>query len=232
MQIGRIVLKLRADKTSFGNNIYGAAELNLAVTNTLTGPEKFAFVIPVSEDVKENEYHPGVNQLVYERFAVIVALPSDTTQKDKTGIRAYDALHDARGELFRTLVGWDLGYDGMVYYRAGKMIGIDRAWLWYQFEFEYTARISSNPDGYGEMETTTVDDRKQVSQLPDFNDVWAQYILTPSVKWETLENGPEIHLPVTLVAADMTQFVDLTDDPNAGGYGTAFAHAFNFFVRS
>ena len=231
MQLGRIVLKIRAAGTSLGANVLGAADLNAVMTNTFTPKMPIAFVIPVSEDAKENEYHPAVNQIVYERFGVIVAIPTDGTQKDKTGLLAYDQLHDMRAELFRPLVGWDMGFSEAIYYRGGKLIGIDRAVLWYQFDFEYKSRIVSNPDGFGEIETTTIDDRAPVSSLPDFDRIWAQYILTPSVKWEDLMNDPSMDLPETLVPADMTQFIDLTDDPDAGPYGSGFARAFDFFIR-
>jgi hypothetical protein len=55
MQLGRIVLKIRAAGTSLGANVLGAADLNAVMTNTFTPKMPIAFVIPVSEDAKENE---------------------------------------------------------------------------------------------------------------------------------------------------------------------------------
>ena len=230
MQLGRIVLKLRATNTSLGSNIFGAAELNLAVSNTLTGKSPVAFVVPIEEEVRDNQTESGVNQLLMERFSVIVALPTDTTQKDKTGIIAYDALHNMRAEIFKPLIGWDMGYDGLIFYRSGKMLGIDRGWLWYDFEFELQARIISNPDGYGEVQYTQVDDRQQPSQLPTLDHVYAQYILSPSVNLTDVLNDPSISLPINLVTPDMTQMVDLTIDNKAGAFAKAFARAMKIFI--
>ena len=231
MQLGRIVLRLRAITTSFGNNVFGAAELALAVNNTLTANEPVAFVIPLEDDAPANVMDPYTSQVMIERFAVIVAVRADYPGDDETGLIAFDSLHTMRDELFAALVGLDLGYEGPVYYRRGKLLGIDRAYLWYQFEFEYTTRIVTGTDGQGVIETHEVDDPAAVSSLPDFNSIYTQYILSPSVNLREVQNDPALDLPVDYLTPDMTQFIDLSGYPGEGSFSDAFRGAFDFYIR-
>lgn len=231
MQLGRIALKLRAANTSLGNKIAGAAELDVAVRNTLN--TDFAFVIPLAEDCAVNEYDPSINQKLTERFGVVVALQMDASQKDKTGIGAYDRLHDVRAELFKPLIGWDMGFSDSIYYRGGRLIAVNRGYLWYQFEFEYESRVVVDIDGYGEIEETTIDDRRPAGELPDFDSIYVDYILKPSVKWnDFVDTYPYPILPDDIKDPDMEQYIDLSEDLNAGAFTNAFASGFDFYKRS
>jgi hypothetical protein len=228
MKLGPIVLLLRTSDTSFDNRIAGAAELDTAFRNTLT--QESAFVIPLAEDAPINDIQPGVSQKITERFGVVVALKTDTSQSRKLGLSAYDRLHDIRNELFAPLVGLDLGYEDLIYYRGARLLDMHRGYLWYQFEFEYTSRASIDAErGIGVIETRPVQDRQQVSQLPDLDDVFTQYILHPSVKWDDLqaENPGGVSLPVNAQYPDMETIVDFTDNPYDGPFASAFRSAFD-----
>ena len=231
MQLGRIVIRVRTNNTVLGNNVFGAAELALAVNNTLTANEPVAFVIPLEDDAPANIMDPNTQQVMIERFAVIVAVRADYPGDDETGLIAFDSLHDIRDELFSSLVGYDLGYEGPIYYRRGKLLGIDRAYLWYQFEFEYTSRIITDTNGAGKLETHEVDDPAPPSTLPDLNSIYTQYILSPSVNLREVQNDPALDLPVDYLTPDMTQFIDLSGYPGEGSFSDAFRGAFDFYIR-
>jgi hypothetical protein len=223
MILGAIALKLRSATTDFENRIAGAAELDLAIRNTLRN--EMAFVIPLTDDANINVKDASVNQLLTERFAVIVAIAADASQKDKTGIGAYDRLHDIRGQIFKPLIGWDQGFEGLIYYRGGRLLEINRGYLWWQFEFEYTSRISVHEDGYGFVEETTVDDIDQ--DLPYFDKLYAQYLMWPSVKWRDLKRSDyNIELPDDVSNPDMAQLIDFSDNPLEGGYDTGYSGGF------
>lgn len=211
MKIGPIVLKLRMASTRFGDFIAGAAELAYALSGTLT--KEVAFVIPLTETAKANNLDSGINQLITERFGIIVALDNATTDKDKTGLTAYDTLHDIRTEIFGAILGWQIpGTEDIVSYGGGRMAGITRATLWYQFEFVTTTRISD-------------DDGVDVGAdgLDDFNTVYAQWVLSPSA------NLPVGGVPVTIFEPDMESIVDLTDDPRYGAFGSGFGIRFDTY---
>lgn len=228
MKLGPIVLKLRLANTRFGNLIGGAVELGIAMNNTLS--KDMAFVIPLAEDATENLMYSAIEQSLTERFAVVVAIANDSTQKDKLGIGAHDVLHDVRDDLFHELIGWDMGYDGQIYYRGGRVVDINAAYLWYQYEFEYKSRLVNDTDGFGHLQYTTVSERQLRSQLPDMDKFYVQYIMTPSTKWENLEYE---RLPVAAADIDMAQYISTSDIPNPdrGAYNFAFMTGFDFYKK-
>lgn len=169
MRIGPIVLKLRLAETRFGNRIGGAADLVRVLENTFE--KEVAFVVQLSETAPPNLYDNGLNQEITERFGVVVALDNGSSDRDKTGLTAYDTLHEVRSEIFRAILNWQMdGFESTVYYSGGRVVDINRANLWYMFEFEATTRITDS-DG--------VDNG--ASELPDFDSVAAQYEL---MNWE------------------------------------------------
>ena len=233
MRIVPIILRLRAADTRFKNNIGGSAELDLARRNTLK--KDMAFVIPLNEDVAANQNDNEINQTITERFSVIVVLANDTSQSDKTGIIAYDLLHEVRSQIFRALLGWEIyGADSMIYYAGGQLMNIHAAYLWYQFDFEYRVRIMGF-DGYADLEGSQLDlegelrEKIQISQLPELQKIYTNYILWPSADLPYTgdlpvdDNYPDIALP------DMATIVDIDDDPNPGAYDRGFSSGFDFY---
>lgn len=230
MILGAIALKLRTATTDFENRIAGVAELDMAIRNTLKN--EMAFVIPLVDDAVGNTIESSTEQKMIERFGVITAIATDTSQKDKTGLTAYDRLHDIRNQIFKPLIGWDMGFEGLIYYRGGRLLEINRGYLWWQFEFEFESRITVHKDGYGYVEETEVDNRQQVSQLPDLDTIYAQYLLWPSVKWRTLLSTDfNIELPGDISDPDMAQLIDFTEDVLEGGYNTGYATGFDFYKK-
>ena len=212
MKIGPIVLKLRLAETQFGNKIAGAAELDYALRGTLQ--EEMAFVIQLAEAASPNELDAGINQKVTESFGVIVMLNNATSDKDKTGLTAYDSLYDVRTQLFSALLGWQIpGTEDLVSYAGGSILGINRAQFWYQFEFKTVTRIDDD-DG--------VD--VGADELATFDSIYAQWAITgPSGKefadWGDF--GDSIYPP------DMESMVDFTDNPKDGEFGKGFGIKFD-----
>ena len=210
MQIAPVVLRLRLASTRFENRIAGAAELALALSGTLQ--EEVAFVIQLGETCPPNEYDNHINQVVTERFAIIAAIKNDTAQSDKTGLTAYDSLYSFRQELFDAILGWQMDQaESLVYYRGGRVVEINRAWLWYQFEFEFTMRLGND----------VVDN---TGDLNYFDTIFAQYVLSPSA------DLPVENLPVNIFAPDMEQLIDFTESPNAGEFGKGFSPKFDTYT--
>lgn len=216
MQIGPIALKLRLAETRFGNNIFGAAELAYALEYTLK--QDCAFVIQLGETASTNQYDGAINQKITERFGVIVALDNGSSDKGKTGLIAYDKLFDIRAQIFKAILGWQMsGTESPISYGGGKIAGINRAYLWYQFEFVVDIRIDDD-DGID----TGAD------ALPDFDDIYAQWVLAPSVKSVAVEGASA--LPVTTIDPDMTSIIDFTSNPDVDGpFGRGFGIVFDVY---
>jgi len=233
MRVVPIILRLRAANTRFGNNIGGTVELDLARDRTLKSD--LAFVIPLNDDANLNPLDNGSNQLITERFAIIVALANDTTQKDKAGIIAYDLLHNVRSQIFRAILGWEIkGAESPIYYIGGQLMNINAAYLWWQFDFGYTCRTVEF-DGYVDLVGSELEDegelreKLQISQIAELQRIYANYITWPSSDLPNDsdlpldDNYPDVSLP------DMAQLVDLSDDPNPGAFGRGFGSGYDFY---
>ena len=196
MKLGQLVLQLRNSTDLFPNAIGGAAEYVLARESTLT--KEAAFVLPLEEAAGDNLQDTINEQKLTERFAVIVAIKNDTNFPDKTGFTAYNRLHDIRKEMFKAYLGLDIARlygsddtisESLIYYRGGQLLDLTRAYMWYQFTFEYYVYIES--------------EQFDTSSLDDFNKIWTDYVLSPD------DNLPvEESLPVDLFAPDMTQMIN------------------------
>lgn len=148
MRLGLIAAKIIAASTRFENRVGGTVELDLAITSTLQ--KDMAFVVPLGETASPNENDTIINQLVTERFAVVVALASDTSQRDKSGITAYDTVDDARADIFHAILGWTMpDTDYFISYAGGSILDFSRAYLWYEFDFDCAVRIGQD-DGVTE----------------------------------------------------------------------------------
>ena len=218
MKLAPIVLLLRASGTVFGDHIAGAAEFSAVKADTLE--EDTAYVLPIPEVALPNTTDGEVIQKLLEGFGVVVAIRNDTSQADKTGILAYDRLNDIRTQLFGTLIGLNLGpaldstvddsYQVLtpVIFKGASPIGFNSAWLWYLYEFEFTAEISETP--------------KELN-LDDLNTISAQWVLTPSAQIPKTGAEP---LPGD-INADMESIIDFTENLLAGGFSKGFSSGFN-----
>lgn len=217
MKLQPIVLKLRVAETRFNNKIAGAAQLALAMTNTLY--EEMAFVIQLSEVASRKEYDSGINQKITERFAIVVALKNDTESTDKTGIIANDLLFTVRAQLWKALLGWqmDEGEESLIYYSGSRLLRIDPSYLWHQYEFEVEMRVDN-------------DDGVDLGETDAFNSIYAQYVLTPDSQIPITGETPK--LPASLSDPDWATLIDLTDDDSAGGFATgAFGFGFDLYNK-
>jgi len=222
MKLGPIVLRLRLANTRFGNFIGGSAEMALAMQQTLT--RDMAFVIPLADNAAENMYDAGINQKIYERFGVIVALKNDTDNLDQLGLTAYDQLDDVRNELFGAILGLDMGgtTESSIYYRGGRILDITRAYMWFQFEFEFRSRLISDPNiqpALAGLAPRVVDD---TDEPRDWLSIYSQYILAPSVKLP-ITDGIPVSNP------DAEQYIDMSKDPFGGPYSFSFGTGFDFY---
>jgi len=215
MRLSPIVLRLRAAPlTRFGNAIAGAAELGLALDNSLL--KEVAFVVQISETAGGNDYDTEVSQIVTETFSVIVALKNDLSQSDKTGITAYDSLFDVRREIVDSLLGWKMqdepgmSVEGLVEYGGGKILDVNSAWLWYQFDFNVDIRLQREID---------------VSGLDKLDKIYTQYIMTPSKDIPLTGPGG---IPVDTSLVDMSQLIDFTTRPEAP-YNSGFGFGFKLY---
>lgn len=162
MELEPIIAALRTRCPIFGGRVAGAAQFNLLPENAaLEVP--CAFVIPLDDNPGENISMNGVNQALKDSFAVVVAV---NNKPDERGQSSVSNIHTIRGLLWKALLGWEPAeeYDGIAY-EGGQVMRLDRARLWYQFEFGASMQIQISdswlrPDNEQEG---------SLAQLPDFD---------------------------------------------------------------
>lgn len=158
MQLETVIAALRARCPIFGNNVAGAAEFkSLQESSAFAVP--FAFVIPLDDAPGESQSSNSVRQVLADSFAVIVAVSNTADEKGQGSVAA---IHSIRATLWSALLGWRPSdrYNGVTY-EGGNLLALDRARLWYQFEFSAVMEIEPS-DGWQEIE---------LSNLPHFEGV-------------------------------------------------------------
>ena len=163
MQLDLIIAQLRALCPSLQGRVAGAAQFKpLAEAAAL--PVPCAFVIPLDDRPEPPKAQNAVGQEMTDSFGVIVALDN---RSDEKGQQASASVHSLRAEIWKALLGWIPGpinavnpatfYNG-IYYEGGSLLSLDRARLWYQFEFGAAMWIGAS-DGFEEG---------ALALLPDF----------------------------------------------------------------
>lgn len=144
MNIELIISALRSRCPSFSGRVAGAAQYKqLPETSALAVP--CAYVIPLDDNPGESIGYNTVRQPLTDSFAVVVALDNRADERGQAAIHTADSV---RAELWAALLGWSPSdrYDGVTY-EGGALLALDRARLWYQFEFGALMELAPD-DGY------------------------------------------------------------------------------------
>lgn len=194
MNLDTVVQALRLRCPSFSGRIAGAAQFKaLPEAAALAVPA--GFVIPLDDAVEPNRSQNGYRQPVRDSFAVVVAL-SNTA--DERGQAAANTVHTLRAELWKALLGWqpEADYDGIVY-EGGQLLAMDRARLWYQFEFSAGFEIGS--DDIGNVETWQAQELAALPMLEEIKFTLDAYDpADPNVAPHGPDGRPEAEAVVTI----------------------------------
>ena len=205
MKIGKLILRARMKQAAlarrglqhtFDNYIGGSVEL--AKAQQIPAQRDLCFIVPLGGSAETSNTVNYVDQILYERFAAIVCLKSDAVPTDEYGVVVYDRLHDIRDELLSAFVGWQLAEaEGVIMYKGESLLDYDSAYLWYQFEFEYPARVLQrtiadasgiNADGTGSADYVDagIEDNgwqdTEIEEAKQFKTLYTQYVLVPDAE--------------------------------------------------
>ena len=140
MELRQIILALRERVPPFGNNVSGAAEFRpLPEVGKLSLP--CAYVIPLHDETGEQKSQTDYWQTCTDGFSVVVALDN---RAGELGLESVDdAVHIVRRWLWRALLGWspEDKYTKGIEYRGGVLLDMNRAILYYKFDFQATFEI-------------------------------------------------------------------------------------------
>lgn len=139
MDINAIIeaLKTRTVAT-FGGRIAGAAEYKrLPETANLVMPA--AYVIPLDDTAEPQGSENGYSQIVRDGFAIVVVV---SNAADERGQASYTSVATIRAALWAALLAWKPdAVHGPIEYEGGSLLDMDRARLYYQFEFSAATEI-------------------------------------------------------------------------------------------
>lgn len=188
MNLNIIIAQLRQRAPLFDGRVAGAAKFQiLPEAANLKVPA--VYVLPLDEQPQDQASQNGYQQTVREGFAVVVAL-SNTA--DERGQAAAQNLDTNRLALFKALLGFQpaADYDAIAF-EGGQLLHLDRARLYYQFEFSVDYAIST--------EDTWIPDRN--ADLPDFKglDITVDAIdpFDPNLAPAGPDGQPEAKLSIT-----------------------------------
>jgi len=153
MQLEPIIAALRARcAATFGAYVAGAAEFKQLQENAAL-PVPCCFVIPLDDNPGEALALNSVRQMLQDSFAVVVAVSNVADEKGQGGAHSIDAI---RTVLWAALLGWRPAdrYNGITY-QGGQLLAMDRARLWYQFDFGADMEIAPE-DGWQEIDLATL----------------------------------------------------------------------------
>ena len=106
-----------------------------------------AVVIPLADEVTDNQELDGNIQTVTETIGVIVEFDSTADRRGQTAVSQVEAM---KYSLFSALLNWAVnparGARGL-YYAGGELVTFDRARLFWMWRFSFDAQIS-DADGF------------------------------------------------------------------------------------
>lgn len=137
MDLTNIIIALKERCPSFGaapnRRFAGAAEFAvLQEENSMEFPS--GYVIPMDDEVGEQQSKNGYLQEVRDMFAVVVVFNNKMDGRGQHAVT--QAIHSIRKELLRAILAWepDSEHD-RIEYEGGTVLHVNRSQLYYQFEF-------------------------------------------------------------------------------------------------
>lgn len=139
MDLNAIIAALKARCPSFGGRVAGAAEYKrLPEAANLVMPA--AYVVPADDQAENVQSTNGYRQLVTDSIFIVVVLSNTADERGQSTITEVNAI---RAELWAALLGWEPDADhSRLEYEGGNLLDLDRARLYYQFEFSAETEIA------------------------------------------------------------------------------------------
>ena len=148
MELEPIIQALRTRLPVFGERVGGAVQFK-ALGEKSALPIPCAYVIPLDDNASERLAGNTARQEITDGFAVVVVM---SNKPDEKGQGSALNAHNMRTLLWAALLGWcpSEEYDPIVY-EGGQLMKLDRAEMWFQYEFSATTQIT-DADGWRNTE--------------------------------------------------------------------------------
>jgi hypothetical protein len=170
--IDATISQLRTYCAPLNGNVAGAADFRLGLQNYNTtmpapGPLPAAYVVPLDQDSDGNQVMVGLVQVVTKRIGVIVEFDASADRRGQEPAMSYD---DMEAALFAAVLNWlpedcrTLNNQGY-WFNGGRFLDLDRARLFYQWEFALNWQITDD-DGWHEPSVPLTSIEVDIFQVP------------------------------------------------------------------
>jgi hypothetical protein len=141
------IAQLRANAPLFAGRIAGAAEFYAGLKNYTTSLAlPAAYVLPLGQEADANPVMNGLLQIVHKSIGVAVELDAQTDRRGQAPVMQFDVIE---AQLFASVLNLIIddanGCPRMsrgVYFQGARYLDLDRARLFYQWEFGLDWQIS------------------------------------------------------------------------------------------
>jgi hypothetical protein len=159
------IAHLRAYCPPFNGRVAGAADFRQGLVNyNANMPLPAAYVLPLDQESDGNRQMTGLFQLVNKTVGIVVELDATTDRRGQEPAMTCDTIEAA---LFSALLLWapvecrvpnGQGY----YFSGGRFLDLDRARLFYQWEFGLVYQLTDedgwhDPDAATDLQSIEVD---------------------------------------------------------------------------
>jgi hypothetical protein len=148
--IGPTIEQLRANCPPFAGNVAGAADFRQGLVNYNANMKLPAgYVVPLDQTVEDDGYQAGnqvmtgLIQTIRKTIGIIVEFDATGDRRGQEPVMDYDTMEDA---LFSALLNWvpvlcrSPNGQGFAF-EGGRFLDLDRARLFYQWEFTFRYQI-------------------------------------------------------------------------------------------
>jgi hypothetical protein len=134
--VGGFITSLRANAPIFAGRVAGAAEFYRGLKDYTTSlPLPAAYVLPLGQDAEPNRTYGGLMQIVHKSIGIAVELDAQRDRRGQDPTMGFDTIET---QIFASCLNLYLGECRMTqgaYFSGARYLDLDRARLWYQWEF-------------------------------------------------------------------------------------------------
>jgi hypothetical protein len=136
MIIDAFIARLRANAPIFAGRVAGAAEFYAGLRNYNTSmPLPAAYVLPLGQDAEANPIMNGLVQVIHKGIGVAVELDAQQDRRGQAPVMNFDLIE---AQIFASVLNLFIGECRMsrgTYFTGARYLDLDRARLFYQWEF-------------------------------------------------------------------------------------------------
>jgi hypothetical protein len=149
MILETFIASLRANAPVFQGRVAGAAEFYAGLRNYNTSlPMPAAYVLPLGQEAEPNDLQAGgIVQWVHKTIGIAVELDAQSDRRGQTPTMSFDEIEAQIMASCLNLVVDRCRMSRGTAFAGARYLDLDRARLWYQWEFVIDWQINSVDDG-------------------------------------------------------------------------------------